>query len=411
MKFIFNKVPSDCQFFFAKNLFFCYPNNIMKKIIPRHSLIIIISNENDFIKNKIRNLFNKHEIISSNTITEELIGDPNRLDIKQIVMKEIINRANIKLNLGERVVVETFNLKKEERVSLAKVGFNLGVPVFYLCDILDDNISKGDGIADVIDINNHEIIPIIREKKSYENLKNEWNGITVVADIHGMMQSLLSVIDWAKSRNHYIIFLGDIIDYGPNSIEVVDEIYNLIMRGNAEMTCGNHEKKIKRWLKQNEFSKHQVKLSEGNKVTTTAFNNLSFTSKIKWESRFHAIISHSNFYRTLSNTTFAHAAIHPDYWTKTATSKEIETMTLYGEFERLEDSIIRKYEWVNAIPNDKLVIVGHDIRSKIFPMRVENINNGTAIFLDTGSGKGGHLSSIDLKFTDNGFKIENYNSW
>jgi hypothetical protein len=53
--------------------------------------------------------------------------------------------------------------------------------------------------------------------------------------------------------------------------------------------------------------------------------------------------------------------------------------------------------WVDRIPPGMTVYCGHDRRSTDGrPYRKRGIGGGTAIFLDTGAGKGGHLSWIDL---------------
>ena len=67
-------------------------------------------------------------------------------------------------------------------------------------------------------------------------------------------------------------------------------------------------------------------------------------------------------------------------------------------------TIFRTYAWVDAIPNNKVVIVGHD-RSPFeeIPAFESNINQivsktneqgGTVYFTDTGAGKGGFVSGV-----------------
>ena len=57
----------------------------------------------------------------------------------------------------------------------------------------------------------------------------------------------------------------------------------------------------------------------------------------------------------------------------------------------------RVYEWVDTIPPEITVLCGHDRRSPDGrPFVQEGALGGCAVFLDTGAGKGGHLSWIDL---------------
>jgi protein phosphatase len=57
----------------------------------------------------------------------------------------------------------------------------------------------------------------------------------------------------------------------------------------------------------------------------------------------------------------------------------------------------RSLRWVDRIPAGLTVYCGHDRRSvNGRPYVRTGAAGGTAVFLDTGAGKGGHLSWIDL---------------
>ena len=57
----------------------------------------------------------------------------------------------------------------------------------------------------------------------------------------------------------------------------------------------------------------------------------------------------------------------------------------------------RVLRWVDRIPEGVTVYCGHDRRSTDGrPYVRAGHGGGTAVFLDTGAGKGGHLSWIDL---------------
>ena len=57
---------------------------------------------------------------------------------------------------------------------------------------------------------------------------------------------------------------------------------------------------------------------------------------------------------------------------------------------------VRTHGWVDRLPESLTAIVGHDIRSRDASLVVRGQRGGRAVFLDTGSGKGGRLSWIDL---------------
>ena len=57
----------------------------------------------------------------------------------------------------------------------------------------------------------------------------------------------------------------------------------------------------------------------------------------------------------------------------------------------------RSIRWVDRIPHGWTVYCGHDRRSRDGrPWIAEGAAGGRAVFVDTGAGKGGHLSWIDL---------------
>jgi hypothetical protein len=59
----------------------------------------------------------------------------------------------------------------------------------------------------------------------------------------------------------------------------------------------------------------------------------------------------------------------------------------------------RLHGWIDRIPAGLVVYCGHDVRSPDGrPYVQEGEAGGRAVFLDTGAGKGGHLSWIDLRW-------------
>jgi protein phosphatase len=57
----------------------------------------------------------------------------------------------------------------------------------------------------------------------------------------------------------------------------------------------------------------------------------------------------------------------------------------------------RLLRWVEDVPAGMIVYCGHDQRSTDGRPYIRTARNGgTAVFLDTGAGKGGHLSWLDI---------------
>lgn len=412
----------------------------MKKIIPLHSLVLLIGPSGAGKSTIADAKFEEYEIISSDKIKEELTGDFRRQDVNYIVNDEIIRRIHNKLRLGERAVVETNVLNDFDRKKITDIGILYGVPIFYIVydRSLDEKIStgdwrnnitnlirkqdfifkknekiilRGDGISTVIDCRKEDF-SVVNKIYPEDNIlsvikKRGYNGIMVIADIHGVSESLKSAIEWAYSRNLFMLFLGDVVDYGPNSIECVNIIHDLIIRGKAIFTIGNHENKIDRWFFQTNQGHVRLNLSPGNKATTDKVNMLEPRSRKIFETKFKAMFHLGRHHWNIGSFMFAHASIHPDMAENNMSrlSGDIHTRAIYGQIDKNtnnDDSYpTRLYDWLDIVPKGKTVIVGHDIRSYEMPYIEKNMNGDTIVFLDTGSGKGGKLSAAHLIFTEN----------
>lgn len=423
----------------------------MKKI-PLHSLVIMIGPSKAGKTTLASKSFPHYEILNYSNFKEEILGHDNKRDISDLILNEIVSRAKLKLSLGERVVIDGSHLKKSERAQLVNLASTMGINLFFivvnrtnedkikscpnLTDLIEisekrflDNekeILKGDNLATVIDIRK-ETFEVVKKLDLYnvstDIVSRGYKGLMVLGDVHGMRESLKTAIDWASARNLFMLFLGDIIDYGPHSIECTEIVYDLLIRGKASMIIGNHEKKIERWLEQlKEYEKTKapikLKLSEGNKMTTDKVLSMTPFSKMKFELKFNTILNLSSNHIVMDNYLFTHGGAEPEMFSQMTNrlSKRFAGISMYGEVDKdkqfNDDGYPNRiYNWVDRIPNGKNVIVGHDIRSVGKPLVVDGALGGKAIFMDTGSGKGGHLTTAHLTKNKSGeWFIENFSA-
>lgn len=373
------------------------------KVIPMHSLVLIMGSQQNVRASQLE-MFPRHEVLRPTTIRNELIGDNKRHNVDEVVSQELHRRMVAKLRLGERVVVDAQGLDKASRMPLANAGRSMGVPVIYLiAGEADRDASRGDGVAEVFDAR-VEARPVVAPTEV--DLRKRFRGVTAIGDVHGMYQSLLNALAWARSRQHFVILMGDVLDYGPNTLEVADEVYRLVMRGEGAMILGNHERKIMRWI-----DGQKVRLSDGNRVTTTALNSLGESNRTKWIGRFRGLFQHGTLVRRISNVTFAHAGVYPGFWKGEPMTRDAENMAYFGETDEarsVPDRRVPAYSWAEQVPADQIAVVGHDRRAAN-PFVQKNSLGGRTVFLDTGSGKGGTLSSADFRFTETGMRLENFN--
>ena len=65
--------------------------------------------------------------------------------------------------------------------------------------------------------------------------------IYIIGDVHGCYKSLLALIEqFPNKQNSKIVFVGDLIDRGINSYEVIEFVKN----NNYDCVMGSHEKAL-----------------------------------------------------------------------------------------------------------------------------------------------------------------------
>jgi hypothetical protein len=377
-----------------------------------HSLVLIFAKDHYTGVSEANRIFASHEIMTPETIANDLVGQADRPDLINIILNEIKRRVLLKLSLGERVVVIAPSFGKlDQRMALVRSVISEGASVIYLVqDNNDSEILCGDHLADVQFLNRNMHISKALVDNPLQGLRKRFRGITVVGDIHGRMKALDQAMSWALSRNHFLWFLGDVLDCGADSLETIEMVYDVVMRGDGAFVLGNHERKIARWLSEHETGHLRMRLSDGNKVTVDALGQLPLEQKQQWVGKFRSLMSRASLMNHVGNITFVHAAVHPDVWTTQNDQRAIEDYALYGESNISKSEFVLSYKWVDFVPDNHLVFVGHDVRSTIAPMVITGAKGGRVIFLDTGSGKGGYLSTADIRFSEDGeLHLENFN--
>ena len=78
-------------------------------------------------------------------------------------------------------------------------------------------------------------------------------SIDVIGDVHGefgALRKLTHLLGYSASGHHpegrKMVFIGDLVDRGPNSIAVANWVQHLIQNGRAQCVAGNHELNILR---------------------------------------------------------------------------------------------------------------------------------------------------------------------
>ena len=214
--------------------------------------------------------------------------------------------------------------------------------------------------------------------------------LRVVGDVHGDAQAFA----YAAATDRFVVQLGDLTDYGPRSAEVLGLMFGLIDENRGLFLLGNHDHKLARAL-----AGEQVR-PEPNLEHTLAQLDEAMRTRTLEE------IRRAPPWLRWHDTLFVHGGFHTDMMAGPppeiglGRAQRAVARALYGEptgRTQPDGYPERSLRWVDRIPPGLTVYCGHDRRSNNGrPYVRHGALGGTAIFLDTGAGKGGHLSWIDL---------------
>jgi predicted MPP superfamily phosphohydrolase len=234
-------------------------------------------------------------------------------------------------------------------------------------------------------------MPKFFENLDEQHISDNFSGLLVIGDVHGILNSYTSALNYATENNLYVVSLGDLVDYGPNSKEVIELTKSLYDQKRVSIVLGNHERKLFKYFVQSKEGKIRITIKPAIQASIDSFGSdqKSINDFITLHSDMINIIKYKNNY-------FTHGALHRDIISKSDYSPISYQMALFGEIDntipKREDGYPNRiYEWVSKLPADIRVFVGHDIRSRENP-----VEEGPVVFLDTGSGKEGFLSAAVL---------------
>lgn len=233
----------------------------------------------------------------------------------------------------------------------------------------------------------------------FDRIQKDFRGFKVIGDIHGEMDMFAPIVRDAIDRNLFIVSLGDLTDRGPASDEVLDFVMDFVSTDQMMVIVGNHDDKLWRHLNGN-----GVKIAHGLDLTLQQLN--AHPNGDALAKRFHKMMPDFPVWATMGDFTFAHGSFHPAmldekvvrYKDKKGKGKAV-SRAFYGQVDGFKDDgmPIRVHDWVDTIPTGHTVFVGHEVVGDEVLTKV-GVQGGKAVFVDTGAGKGGVLSSVDVLF-------------
>lgn len=216
----------------------------------------------------------------------------------------------------------------------------------------------------------------------------------IVGDVHGCadeLESLLSklgyVVEWSGKKvqvtpreGRRAVFVGDLVDRGPRSPDVLRIAKHMVESGAALAVVGNHDDKLQRYL-----SGRKVIISHGLELTIEqlAGEGPEFLAELRqW---LDGLISH--YVLDGGKLVVAHAGVKEEMQGRVASA--IRTFCMYGETTGEVDDfgLPVRWNWAAEYQGTAKVVYGHS------PVLEANWVNGT-ICIDTGCVFGGKLTAL-----------------
>ncbi len=218
--------------------------------------------------------------------------------------------------------------------------------------------------------------------------------LRVVGDVHGDARAFA----FAAETDRFVVQLGDLADGGTDSAEVLRIAFRLLDEGRGLFLLGNHDRKLGRAL-----LGHGVR-ADAALADTLARLDAPLRERVMQEcGRAPAWIGPGG--GAPPGLFFVHGGFHPAMLTRPpppplGPMDSLLARALFGQTTgRMQPDGYpeRVTHWLNRIPAGLTVYLGHDQRSTDGrPLTLRGTGGGAAVFTDTGGGKGGHLSWVDL---------------
>ncbi|MGW0712808.1 polynucleotide kinase-phosphatase [Streptomyces sp. NPDC002643] len=384
------------------------------------SLVVLIGASGSGKSTFARRHFKPTEVISSDFCRGLVSDDENDQSATKDAFDVLHYIAGKRLAAGRRTVVDATSVQQESRrqlIDLAKrhdvlpIAIVLDVPEEVCAERNASRTDRADMPRRVIQRHTRELrrslrhleregfrkVHILRGVADIENAtvvtEKRFNDLThltgpfdIIGDIHGCaseLESLLGKLGYADGvhpEGRTAVFVGDLVDRGPDSPGVLRRVMSMVGSGNALCVPGNHENKYGRYLKGRKVQ-HTHGLAET--IAQMEGESEEFTKRVR--EFIDGLVSH--YVLDGGRLVVCHAGLPEKYHGRT--SGRVRSHALYGDTtgETDEFGLPVRYPWAEDYRGRAAVVYGHT------PVPTATWLNNT-ICLDTGAVFGGRLTAL-----------------
>ena len=230
----------------------------------------------------------------------------------------------------------------------------------------------------------------LKRTKLWTDRRNDTGPFDIIGDIHGCDEELRNLLlelgydttvsPIAHPDGRRVIFLGDLVDRGPGTPEVLDIAMSMVEAGTALCILGNHENKLGRAL-----AGRNVTVSHGLAESLAQIDTRPPEFRQQVADFIDGLVSH--YVLDGGRLVVAHAGLPERYHGRA--SGRVRSLALYGDTngETDEYGLPVRYPWADEYRGKASVVYGHT------PVPSAGWVNNT-ICLDTGSVFGGELTAM-----------------
>ncbi|MFE7804238.1 polynucleotide kinase-phosphatase [Streptomyces sp. NPDC057430] len=384
------------------------------------SLVVLIGASGSGKSTFARRHFKPTQVISSDFCRGLVADDENDQSASRDAFDVLHYIAGKRLEAGRLTVVDATNVQQEARRQLVQLARQHDVlPIAIVLDLPEEVcLARNAARPDRADMPRHvvqrhrrelrrslrgleregfrkvhvlrgveevEAAEIVLEKR-FNDLRHLTGPFDIIGDIHGCHSELetllgrLGYVDGHHPEGRTAVFVGDLVDRGPDSPGVLRRVMGMVAAGDALCVPGNHENKLGRWLRG-----RKVQETHGLAETIEQLGRESQEFRAEVGAFIDGLVSH--YVLDEGRLVVCHAGLPEKYHGRT--SGRVRSHALYGDTtgETDEFGLPVRYPWAEEYRGRAAVVYGHT------PVPDTSWVNNT-ICLDTGAVFGGKMTAL-----------------
>ncbi|RDI30927.1 polynucleotide kinase-phosphatase [Lentzea flaviverrucosa] len=401
----------------------------MELKIPDLCLVVLVGASGSGKSTFARKHFLPTQVLSSDYFRGLVADDENDQSASVAAFDVLHYVASKRLEAGRVTVVDATNVQPQDRARLVEVARRANVlPVAIVLDTptavcLARNAQRPDRDFGAHVVKRHRAalrrslkflgkegfkrVHVLRSESDVDNstivyerllndLKHETGPFDVFGDVHGCraeLEELLTELGYTLVRDdegravdavppgdRKAVFVGDLVDRGPDTPGVLRLVMGMVARGHAFSVRGNHEEKLVRAMRG-----HKVTVRHGLEKSLEQFAHEPEEFRLAATKFCDSLVAH--YVLDGGKLVVAHAGLPERYHGRA--SAKVRSFALYGDTTGETDAhgLPVRLPWANDYRGSAMVLYGH-----VLTPEAEWINN--TMCLETGVVFGGKLTAL-----------------